>query len=39
MDKAAHEAAVEEAKRYGVLDRSFDTEGDAERRVEAPPVI
>ena len=35
----APESAQEEAKRYGVLDRQFDIEADAERRQAAPPLI
>lgn len=33
------EAAQEEARRYGVLDREFDIVTDAERRQSAPPLI
>ena len=35
----APESAQEEARRYGVLDRDFDIEQDAERRQAAPPLI
>jgi hypothetical protein len=33
------EGLLEEAKRYGVVDRDFDVEEDAERRGSAPPLI